>query len=113
MSHYDDDWAEDHGYVSCKCPECGHTFKTDSHPECPRCGYSATSAPELFTCADCDEDFTETQIVDLLDMSEEIGRNLCNDGEQGSIYCCLRCALGRTKKGVVLTMRPTEQKEIA
>ena len=68
---------------------------------------------EVFDCADCGERFDESRIVDLLDMSEEIGRHLLNEGEQGSIYCCLRCALGRTKRGIVLTMPPNEQKEVA
>jgi len=70
---------------------------------------------ETFDCVDCGETFDEAHIVDLLDYSEEVGRPLLKPAEvgQGSIYCCLRCALGRTKKGVVLTMPPTEQKEIA
>jgi hypothetical protein len=83
------------------------------YPSAPNDGPPRTDVEDSFDCADCGERFGESSIVDLLDMSEEIGRNLLNEGEQGSIYCCLRCALGRTKRGVILTMPKTEQKEVA
>lgn len=32
------EWAEDHGYVSYRCPNCRRRFATDSAVECPYCG---------------------------------------------------------------------------
>jgi hypothetical protein len=61
-------------------------WNTYDYPSAPREEPIAFDAIDTFDCADCGEDFPEAQIVDLLDMSEEIGRNLCNEGEQGSIY---------------------------
>ena len=80
------------------------------YPSAPNEPPPQEPADDVFDCADCGERFGEMSIVDLLDMSEEIGRNLLNEDEQGSIYCCLPCALGRTKRGVVLTM---PQREVA
>lgn len=52
------EWAEDHGYSSYTCHNCGARFYDDSDPECPDCGPEGdgdSEPPHPFNCicADC------------------------------------------------------------
>jgi DNA-directed RNA polymerase subunit RPC12/RpoP len=43
------EWAEDHGYVSYRCPQCGKTFWTDSDPRGECCQASADEEDDQTT----------------------------------------------------------------
>jgi hypothetical protein len=97
------------GKTNPACRRFGHEFAPIYECAAKACGTRTDDQTELWICADCEEDFCESHIVDLLDDHAE----LVEADELGSIYLCPRCLRDRMKIGVRTETAKSEEREVA
>jgi hypothetical protein len=98
------------GVTTRACRRFGHEFAPLYVCNAKACEYTVDDEHELWICADCEEQYCETHIADLLDEHTEL---IAGD-ESGSIFLCPMCLRDRQKIGVTPNAPPpTAEREVA